>query len=67
MAQAWAQIDVYRAQITAYDEQISAAQIAYQGVKEEATLGARTTLDVLDAEQTLLDARASKITAVADP
>jgi len=66
VAQAWAQIDVYRAQITAYDEQISAAQIAYQGVKEEATLGARTTLDVLDAEQTLLDARASRITAEAD-
>jgi len=66
VAQAWASIDVYRAQIRAYDEQIQAADIAYQGVKEEATLGARTTLDVLDAEQTLLDARASKITAVAD-
>lgn len=66
VAQAWAQIDVYRAQIRAYDEQIAAAQIAYQGVREEATLGSRTTLDVLDAEQDLLDARASRITADAD-
>jgi outer membrane protein len=66
VAQAWAQIDVYRAQIRAYDEQISAAEIAYQGVREEALLGSRTTLDVLDAEQTLLDARASRITAEAD-
>ncbi|MBD3785586.1 MAG: TolC family outer membrane protein [Sphingomonadales bacterium] len=65
-AQAWAQIDVYRAQIRAYSEQIQAAQIAYDGVKEEATLGARTTLDVLDAEQNLLDARASRINAEAD-
>ena len=65
-AQAWAQIDVYRAQIRAYAEQIQAAQIAYDGVREEATLGARTTLDVLDAEQNLLDARASRINAEAD-
>lgn len=65
VAQAWAQIDVYRAQIRAYAEQSQAAQIAYDGVKEEATLGARTTLDVLDAEQTLLDARASRIDAEA--
>ncbi|WP_312530555.1 TolC family outer membrane protein [Paracoccus sp. (in: a-proteobacteria)] len=63
---AWAGIDVARAQIRAIDEQISAAQQAYDGVREEATLGARTTLDVLDAEQSLLEARATKITAEAD-
>lgn len=34
-------------------------------MREEATLGARTTLDVLDAEQDLLDARASRIDAEA--
>ncbi len=64
-AQAWSLIDVYRAQIRAYDEQVQAARIAYQGVKEEATLGARTTLDVLDAEQDLLDAQAARIDAEA--
>ncbi|MFD2174353.1 TolC family outer membrane protein [Rhodobacter lacus] len=66
VANSYAMIDVYRAQISAYQEQIRAADIAYRGVKEEATLGARTTLDVLDAEQDLLDARASLITAEAD-
>lgn len=63
---AWAGIDVARAQIRAIDEQIVAAQQAYNGVREEATLGARTTLDVLDAEQSLLEARANKITAEAN-
>ncbi|HRO15643.1 MAG TPA: TolC family outer membrane protein [Paracoccus sp. (in: a-proteobacteria)] len=63
---AWANIDVARAQIRAIDEQISAAQQAYEGVREEATLGARTTLDVLDAEQDLLEARADRITAEAN-
>lgn len=66
VASAYAMIDVYRAQIRAYDQQIQAADIAYKGVKEEATLGARTTLDVLDAEQNLLDARASRIQAEAN-
>jgi outer membrane protein len=63
---AWAGIDVARAQIRAIDEQIVAAQQAYDGVREEATLGARTTLDVLDSEQSLLEARANKITAEAN-
>ncbi len=63
---AWAGIDVARAQISAIDEQIVAARAAYEGVREEATLGARTTLDVLDAEQSLLAARADKITAEAN-
>ena len=66
VGKAWASIDVARAQIGAIDQQISAAQQAYDGVREEATLGARTTLDVLDAEQNLLEARANKITAEAN-
>lgn len=66
VANSWADIAVARAQIEATDRQISAATIAYDGVREEAKLGARTTLDVLTAEQSLLDARASQITAVAD-
>lgn len=66
VANSWADIAVSRAQIEATDRQIAAAKIAYDGVKEEAKLGARTTLDVLTAEQSLLDARASQITAVAN-
>ncbi|SFC03857.1 TolC family outer membrane protein [Tropicimonas isoalkanivorans] len=65
VASAWANLEVSRAQIRATDLQIDAAQIAFDGTREEATLGARTTLDVLDAEQELLDARASRIDAIA--
>lgn len=63
---AFASIEIARAQISATDRQIEAAQIAYDGVREEAKLGARTTLDVLNAEQELLDARAARISAQAD-
>ena len=37
-----------------------------EGLREEASLGARTTLDVLNAEQELLDAEASLIAAISD-
>ncbi len=62
----WSDIAVARVQIEATDRQIRAATVAYQGVREEAKLGARTTLDVLDAEQNLLDAQASRINAEAN-
>jgi outer membrane protein len=57
VARAWSGLQVARASIVAREQQIAAAQLAFEGVQEEATLGARTTLDVLDAEQELLDAR----------
>ncbi len=63
---AFAGIEVSKAQIFATDRQIEATSIAYEGVKEEAKLGARTTLDVLNAEQELLDARAARISAETD-
>lgn len=62
----WASLAVYVASIEASDQQIRAAQAAFEGVREEAALGARTTLDVLDAEQELLDARAARLEAEAD-
>ncbi|MCU0800281.1 MAG: TolC family outer membrane protein [Rhodobacteraceae bacterium] len=58
---AWANILVTSASIEANSRQIAAAQVAFDGIREEATLGSRTTLDVLDAEQELLDARADKL------
>ncbi|MCR8726662.1 TolC family outer membrane protein [Frigidibacter sp. ROC022] len=60
---AWSQVAVAAAQLEASDRQIRASTVAYRGVREEATLGARTTLDVLNAEQELLDAKASRISA----
>lgn len=60
---AWAQLLAAQAQSAASAQQISASQVAFDGVREEAKLGSRTTLDVLNAEQELLDARANQITA----
>ena len=62
---AWSNLLVTSASIEASQRQIVAAQTAFDGVREEATLGARTTLDVLDAEQELLDAKAAKLRAEA--
>ena len=60
---AWIQVRVARAQLSSSDEQIRASDVAYRGVQEEAKLGERTTLDVLDAEQSLLDAQTSRVSA----
>ena len=60
---AWSNLAVSVARIQASDQQIRAAQTAFDGVRQEAELGARTTLDVLNAEQELLDARADRIAA----
>jgi outer membrane protein len=62
---AWANLAVSAASIEASDRQIRAAQTAFDGVREEAAAGARTTLDVLDAEQELLDARNARLQAEA--
>jgi outer membrane protein len=63
---AFASLEVARASGVASNEQIRASRIAFEGVREEATLGSRTTLDVLNAEQELLDAEAALISAQAD-
>ena len=63
---AYSSLEVARASRQASEEQIRASTVAFRGVREEATLGARTTLDVLNAEQELLDARANQISAQAD-
>ncbi len=63
---AYSFLEVARASRQASEEQIRASTVAFRGVREEATLGARTTLDVLNAEQELLSARANQISAQAD-
>lgn len=65
-ATAYALLEIAQSSRQATQEQIRAAQVAFDGVREEATLGARTTLDVLNAEQELLDAKAQLISAIAD-
>lgn len=63
---AFASLQIARASRQAADQQIGAARIAFDGIREEATLGSRTTLEVLNAEQELLDAEASRISGQAD-
>lgn len=63
VGRSWASLEVARAQIIATRQGVRAAQLAFDGFREEALLGARTTLDVLDAEQELLDARTDLLQA----
>lgn len=63
---AYANLRAARAAAVAGQEGVRAATVAFRGVREEAKLGARTTLDVLDTEQELLDARANLVSAQVD-
>ncbi len=55
-----------RAVIQAQQSAVRAAEIALNGVREEAKVGQRTTLDVLNAQQVLLNARVNLVTAQRD-
>ncbi len=50
----WFSLKTYKTQIKAIEASIKASNNALEGVKEEANVGTRTTLDVLDAEQEAL-------------
>jgi TolC family type I secretion outer membrane protein len=63
---AWEALTTARAQIESFESQVEAASIALEGVRQENAVGARTTLDVLDAEQELLDAQVSLVGAQRD-
>ena len=62
----WGRLEAARAQIQAAQAQIDAAETALSGVREEARVGQRTTLDVLNAQQELLTARVNLIQAQRD-
>jgi outer membrane protein len=63
---AWGAHDAAKAQITAAQAQVQAAETALAGVREEAKVGQRTTLDVLNAQQELVSARSTLVTAQRD-
>lgn len=63
VGQSWASLAVAAARTEASRRQVRASQVAYNGIREEAKFGSRTTLDVLNSEQELLDARSNLITA----
>ncbi|WP_245870177.1 TolC family outer membrane protein [Teichococcus rhizosphaerae] len=64
--QAWEGLQSARAQVESVRAQIRAAEIALDGVQREAVVGSRTTLDVLNAEQELLNARVTLVQALSD-
>jgi outer membrane protein len=59
----WGALQAAKTQIAAAQTQIAAAERALYGVREEAKAGQRTTLDILNAQQELLNARINLIFA----
>lgn len=60
---AWHQVIAAREQITASTSRVAAAQIALEGATQELAVGTRITLDVLDQERELLEARLGQVDA----
>ena len=63
---AWGQLLAGKAQVQSAQAQVAASEIALNGVREEAKAGQRTTLDVLNAQQALVNARVALVTAQHD-
>ncbi|WP_299945642.1 TolC family outer membrane protein [uncultured Ruegeria sp.] len=61
VADRYAAFQAAAASLRASTERVRASQVAFDGIREEATLGARTTLDVLNAQQDLLDAQLAEV------
>jgi len=66
VTQAWSQLLAARANIGSTDEQVRAARIAAEGVRQEQQVGLRTTIDVLNAEQELRAAELAQVSARRD-
>jgi outer membrane protein len=63
---AWGVLEATKASIRSNESAVKAAEVALAGIREEAKVGQRTTFDVLTAQQTLLNARVSLVTAQRD-
>lgn len=63
---AWENFRASQARITSFESEVRAQEVAFEGVQQEAQVGSRTVLDVLDAEQELLDARVNLVSARRD-
>ena len=63
---AWGSLDAARAQIRAAESQVSAENLVLSGIIEEQKVGQQTTLDVLNAQQELLNARVAQVSAQHD-
>ncbi len=63
---AWGQLVAGKAQVAAAQSQVTASEIAYEGTSKEAQAGQRTVIDILNAQQTLVNARIALVTAQHD-
>ena len=63
---AWETLQAARAAVTSFGAAVRAAQIALEGTQQEALVGSRTVLDVLQAEQTLFNTQSQLVTAQHD-
>lgn len=66
VSSAWNGLVGARANMVSNEEQVRATRIAFEGVRQEAQVGLRTTLDVLNAEQELRNAELALVTARRD-
>ncbi len=66
VVQAWGQLVAGKSQVASAQAQVEASEIAVNGIREEAKAGQRTTFDVLNAQQTLVNARVALVTAQHD-
>jgi TolC family type I secretion outer membrane protein len=64
--EAWTALLTAQAAIVAFGKQVEANRVALEGVQREAEVGARTVLDILDAEQALLDSEVNLVRAQRD-
>ena len=62
----WSLLAASQQTIAAAKEQVAAAELALDGVRQEYQVGSRTTLDVLDAEAEVVDARIVLVSAERD-
>jgi outer membrane protein len=63
---AWGELDSARAVIQSSKAAVKSAEIALDGIRQEAEVGQRTTFDILFAQQTLLNTRVSLVIAQRD-
>ncbi len=66
VVQSWGLLEAAKGNIEATTSQVQAAEVALNGVREEARVGQRTTLDVLNAQQELVNARVALVGAQRD-
>ena len=59
----WERLRAAAAAIEAFNAEVRANQIALEGVQQEALVGSRTVLDVLDAEQELFTSQVNLVRA----